>query len=125
MDSDLAGANIRRLAGGSRRGGSLRGGSEVFMQDTSHLIDRWGFVLARVIAADNELRFRIIDMRAGISNQAVLALMVITVALDRDDRMSLDPGRQRDVGQREQEGVFRRHTIQAGGTPRNSFDKPK
>src|SRR6516164_11581283 len=62
-------------AGGRRAAGRQRG--QVFMQDSTHLLDgRWQ-VLAGMRPAHNEFGLHVIDMRAVVGHQAVFAFVII------------------------------------------------
>src|SRR5262245_43281133 len=59
----------------------------VIEQDTAYLLDGLGPVLERVTRVDDQLRLHALDMRAGVVDDAVAALLDWTRSPDGDDRV--------------------------------------
>lgn len=60
-------------------------GFQMFVQDPPQFFNRGWLIEARVKAADNELRFDVILMGALVIDEAITAIVEITVAPYRDD----------------------------------------
>jgi hypothetical protein len=104
---------VRRalIAGGF----SVRGLAELFQEDAPDLLDGEGVALARMSRADDELRLHPLQVGARVLHHAVVSLRRVPVPLHRDDGVRIHPFCHGDLGKGEQQGVLRRHAVDARG----------
>ena len=94
---------LRRIGGSGQHHYLIRlvPRGEVLEENAPHFLDDFGLALATVAAADDEFRFRIVHVRAGVFDDAIAAGGRLVSLVESDDGVRYDAVGGRQIGQRE------------------------
>src|SRR5580700_3488488 len=87
----------------------------VLIKDAPDFFDRLRVGLRRMARSHDEFRFDALDVRALILHHSVVSFLRRTVALYRDDRMSVNALGYRQPGERLNKRIGTVHVVESGG----------
>lgn len=87
----------------------------VQIEDAAHLLDRRRHRLGGVTGPYNQFRVDAVEMGAGVFDDAVIAFLRRAIAFNRNDRVSVDAGSNRDGDERLEHRVRGVHVVESRG----------
>src|SRR5580704_2428281 len=92
----------------------------MLIQDAPNFFDSFRVSLGRMSRSHDEFRFDALDVRAFVLHHSVVSFLGRTIALYRDDRMSMNAGGYRQPRERLNKRIGTVHVVEGGREPKRA-----